>query len=195
MLGFQDETWWSRLALPALHSWAATDRPLRLVERAVADDDPDPKALACYGVQLRRAGHSGHPEQPNEVWLRFVDGRPVSALTLEFLAWSCTRLEQAGVRVWALVWDNAPWHVSKAVRTWVRAHNRQVKQAGQGVRLLVAYLPTKSPWLNPIEAQWARAKRVVVEAERLLTAQEVADRVCAHFACPHEPHLIQEKAS
>ena len=192
MLGFQDETWWSRLALPALHSWAEADRSLRLVERAVADDDPDPKALACYGVQLRRGSQL---EQPDEVWLRFVDGRPVSTLTLEFLAWGCARMEQAGVRVWALVWDNAPWHVSKAVRAWIRAHNRQVKQAGQGVRLLVCYLPTKSPWLNPIEAQWARAKRVVVEAERLLAAQELADRVCAHFGCPHEPHLIQEKAS
>ena len=38
MLGCQDETWWSRLALPALHSWAEADRPLRLVQRAVADD-------------------------------------------------------------------------------------------------------------------------------------------------------------
>ena len=192
MLGFQDETWWSRLALPARHSWAEADRPLRLVERAVADDDPDPKALACYGVQLRRAGQ---PDQPDDVWLRFVDGRPLSALTLEFLEWGCARLEQAAVRVWVLVWDNAPWHVSKAVRAWVRTHNRQAKHAGHGVRLLVCYLPTKSPWLNPIEAQWARAKRVVVEAEHLLTAQELADRVCAHFGCPHEPHLIQEKAS
>jgi transposase len=192
VLGFQDETWWSRLALPALQSWAEADRPLRLVERAVADDDPDPKAVACYGVQLRQAGHL---DQPDALWVRFVDGRPVSALTVEFLAWSCARLEPRGVRVWALIWDNAPWPLSKAVRAWIRAHHRQVKQAGQGIRLLGCYLPTKSPWLNPIEAQWARAKRVVVEAERLLTAQDLADRVCAHFGCPHEPHLIQEKAS
>lgn len=189
MLGFQDETWWSRLALPALQSWAEADRPLRLVERAVADDDPDPKALACYGVQVRRTG------QPDELWLRFVDGRPVSALTREFLEWGCARLESAGVRVWALGWDNASWHRSKAVRAWIRAHNRQVKQEERGVRLLVCSLPIKSPWLNPIEAQWVHAKRVVVEAEQLLTAQELADRVCAHFGCPHEPHLIQEKAS
>src|SRR5262249_27327239 len=32
VLGFQDETWWSRLARPALHAWAEDDRPLRLVE-------------------------------------------------------------------------------------------------------------------------------------------------------------------
>src|SRR5918995_3903997 len=38
VLGFQDEGWWSRLALPALHSWAEPDQPLRLVEQAVAKD-------------------------------------------------------------------------------------------------------------------------------------------------------------
>src|SRR5438045_4185326 len=48
-LGFEDEVWWSRLAQPALHSWAEPGQPLRLVEQAVAQDDPDPKALACYG--------------------------------------------------------------------------------------------------------------------------------------------------
>jgi hypothetical protein len=46
-LGFQDETWWSRLARPALHAWAEPDQPLRLVEQTVATNDPDPKALAC----------------------------------------------------------------------------------------------------------------------------------------------------
>ena len=50
-----------------------------------------------------------------------------------------------------LIWDNASWHVSHEVRTWIRAHNRAVKQTGQGVRLVPCLLPIKSPWLNPIE--------------------------------------------
>ncbi len=29
------------------------DDPLRLVTQAVARDDPDPKALACYGLLVR----------------------------------------------------------------------------------------------------------------------------------------------
>src|SRR5207249_8068482 len=49
VLGFQDETWWSRLALPALHAWSAGE-PLHLVERAAERTDPDPKALCCYGL-------------------------------------------------------------------------------------------------------------------------------------------------
>ena len=30
VLGFEDEVWWSRLAQPALHTWAAPDQPVRL---------------------------------------------------------------------------------------------------------------------------------------------------------------------
>jgi len=89
-----------------------------------------------------------------------------------------------------LVWDNASWHVSQLVRTWLRPHNRQVKETGQGVRLLPCYLPIKSPWLNPIEPTWLHSKKRVVEPARLLSAAELAERVCASFRCPHHPHLI-----
>jgi hypothetical protein len=182
-LGFADEVWWSRLAQPHLHAWAETDQPLRLVEQTVAKDDPDPKALACYGVLLRRTS------QAEAVWLRFVDGRPVSGLTTQFLAWCCPQLEALGVPVWVLIWDNASWQVSKAVRAWIRAHHRQVKQHGHGVRMLVCFLPVTSPWLNPIEPKWVHSKRALVEPTRLLSAQEVAERVCAYHGCAHEPHL------
>ena len=148
--------------------------------------------MACYGVLLRQVG------QPEHVWLRFVDGRPVSAVTEQFLGWCCGQLQAAGVRVWVLIWDNASWHVSKRVRAWIRTHNRQVKQdrQGHGVRILSCYLPVKSPWLNPIEPKWVHTKRAIVEPARLLSAHEVADRVCAYFACPHDPHLsIPEKVA
>jgi len=186
-LGFQDEVWWSRVAQPRLHSWAESDRRLRLQELTPAPDDPDPKALACYGLLVRRLSE---PALPEHMLLRFVDGRPVSALTLDFLAWGCQSVARQRVRVLALIWDNAPWHLSRAVRTWIRAHNRQVKRQGRGVRLLVCYLPSKSPWLNPIEPKWLHAKRAIAEPARLLSAGELADRVCARFGCAHEPHLV-----
>jgi len=126
--------------------------------------DPDPKALACYGVVLRQVGEA------ERVWLRFVTGRPVSVITEQFLGWCCTRLTAAGVRVWVLIWDNASWHVSKRVRAWIRLHNRTVKRGGQGVRIVVCYLPVKSPWLNPIEPKWVHSKRAIVEPARLLSA-------------------------
>ncbi|HEV2459715.1 MAG TPA: transposase, partial [Ktedonobacterales bacterium] len=171
--------------------------PLRLVEQTVAGDDPDPKALACYGLLLRRAGL---PEQDDAVWLRFVAGRPVSAITTQFLDWCSTKLKAQGTPVWVLIWDNASWHISKAVRTWIRTHNCAVKHDGHGVRLVVCCLPVKSPWLNPIEPKWVHSKRAIVEPTRCLTAQELAKRVCAYHGCPHEPHLtlpdpVLDKAS
>jgi hypothetical protein len=99
-----------------LHAWAA-DEPLRLATHAA---DPEPKALACYGLWL--------PE-PGRTMLRFVAGRPVSGVTRAFLAWVAGQLAAEGVRVLVLVWDNAPRHVSRAVRAWTRVHNRQVKAA------------------------------------------------------------------
>lgn len=193
-MGFEDEVWWSRLASPALKSWAEPDQPLRLVEQTVAKDDPEPKALACYGLLVRWAQPAGGWQE--EAWLRFVDGRPVSAVTIPFLAWCCRKLAAAGKEALLLVWDNASWHISHAVTDWIRTHNRTVKQDGQGVRVVACPLPVKSPWLNPIEPKWVHGKRKVIEPARLLTAQELQERVCAAFGCAHEPHLaIPEHAA
>ncbi len=187
-LGFEDEVWWSRLARPALHAWAEPDRPPRLVEQAVAKDDPDPKALACYGLLVRWWERPDRPPH-EETWLRFADGRPVSGVTTPFLAWCCDKLAAAGKTALLLVWDNASWHISQHVRGWIRRHNRDVKRTGRGVRIVPCPLPIKAPWLNPIEPKWAHGKRRVAEADGLLTSTELADRVCDVYGCPHEPHL------
>jgi transposase len=189
LLGFADEVWWSRLAHPALYAWQEDDLPLRLIEQTVARDDPDPKALACYGLLARCWDTAG--QRHEDLWLRFVEGRPVSAVTIDFLLWSAARAQERGKRAVLLIWDNASWHDSQIVRSWVRRHNRAVKQAGHGVRLIVCYLPTKSPWLNPIEPKWLAGKKRVAEPTRLLSARELEDRVCAAFGCAREPHLIQ----
>jgi len=192
-LGFEDEVWWSRVAQPSLHSWAEPAAPLRLQELAPPQADPDPKALACYGLLVRRPGC---PAAQERMLLRFVDGRPISAVTIDFLQWSCQSLARQRVKVLALIWDNASWHISRAVRTWIREHNRQVKRTGKGVRILVCYLPSKSPWLNPIEPKWMHGKRAIVEPARLLSGDELAERGCARFGCAHEPHLMApEKVS
>ena len=163
---------------------------MRLLEQSVAKDDPDPKALAGYGVLLRSA-----EGQPEEVWLRFVDGRPVSAITTQFLADCCTRLATRGKDALVLVWDNASWHISKAVKSWTREHNRQVKRAGGGVRILTCQLPVKAPWLNPIEPKWVHGKRAVAEPARLLPASELEQRICDYFRCHRQEHLIAQQAA
>jgi transposase len=186
-LGFADEVWWSRVAQPHLASWADDGAPLRLIEQATGRDDPDPKALACYGLLVRQWDDVGQRDE--RMLLRFVDGRPVSALTTRFLAWCCERLAAQGKKALLLVWDNASWHVSKAIRGWIGAHNWAVKHGEAAVRIIVCPLPTKSPWLNPIEPKWMHGKRRIVEPARLLTAEEIAVRVCDCFSCVHESHL------
>jgi len=76
--------------------------------------------------------------------LRFVDGRPVSNITTQFLACCCIELERQGKTAWLLIWDNASWHSSKIVRTWIHEHNQQVKLEGTGVRILPLFLPKQS---------------------------------------------------
>ena len=156
--------------------------PLQELERA--KDDADPKALACYGLLLRR-----RPQHADQMLLRFVDGRPVSAVTCDFLAWCCERLAGEGITGWFLIWDNASWHKSQQVRDWIGVHNRSVKQTGQGVRIVACFLPSKSPWLNPIEPKWVHGKRAVSEPDRLLSADEVESRVYAYYGCTPEAHL------
>jgi DDE superfamily endonuclease len=169
-----------------MHTWTAGDAPLRLVAHTVPKDDPDPKALACYGLLLRQPPAS---EASGEaLWLRFVDGRPVSAITTQFLSWCCGRLAAMGMTTLILVWDNASWHVSGTVRRCLREHNQRVHREG-GVRIVPCFLPTKSPWLNPIEPTWGQGKRRIVEPARLLTAREVEERVCAALGCPLADHL------
>jgi len=153
---------------------------VRLLQKVPRKDDPEPKALCCYGLYL--------PEL-EQTWLRFVDGRPMSAITRQFLGWCCQRLEAVGKKALLVIWDNASWHKSHEVRDWINAHNLQVKASSHGVRIVAWLLPTKSPWLNAIEPRWIHGKRKVTEPERLLGAYELADRVCGVFGCPHYEHL------
>ena len=60
-----------------------------------------------------------------------------------------------------------------------RAQPCLVKLTGKGVRILPLFLPKQSPWLNPIEPTWIHGKRCVVEPNGLLSAKQLAERICA----------------
>src|SRR5712691_2260270 len=89
-LGFEDETWWSRVAQPARQAWTPARQPLRVVEQTVPPTDPDPKALACYGLLVQERTSQGVRQE--DVGLRFVADRPVSAVTVAFVTWGCAKL-------------------------------------------------------------------------------------------------------
>jgi hypothetical protein len=184
-LGFADEVWGSRLAPPEQHRWIEERGIPRLHALEGPKADTDPKALACYGVLLRCASPPA-----DQMLRRFVDGRPVSAVTVAFLAWCSERLAAQAITALFLLWDNASWHKSQAVRAGLRQHNQRVKATGHGVRIVACRLPVKSPWLHPIEPKWVHGKRAVAEADRMLSAQELASRVCAYYGCDPEAHLV-----
>jgi putative transposase len=61
-----------------------------------------------------------------------------------------------------VAWDNATTHADDEVEAVLRA------AAG---RLVLLYLPTYSPWLNPIEMLWRHFRREVTHCELFVTLQ------------------------
>ena len=178
------------MAQPAVAAWTATGQPLRLVEQAVAQGEP--KAVACYGL-LVRWWEDPRDDPAEALWLRFVDGRPISGVTTRYLAWCCARLAATGKTALLLVWDNASWHGSQEVRTWIATHNRAVAAGAAAVRIVACPLPSKSPWLNPIEPKWTHGKKRVAEPARLLTMEELECRVYDALGADHADHLTMPK--
>ena len=63
-----------------------------------------------------------------------------------------------------VAWDNASTHQDKEIEAIVRS------AAG---RLVLLYLPTYSPWLNPIEMLWRHFRREVTHCELFLTLKDL----------------------
>jgi transposase len=129
------------------------------------------KALACYGAVR---------QDKEAVLLAFSAGQPDSLQTWQFVMGLLAIARAENKRVLVIIWDNASWHKSKDLRQWIRAYNQAAK-AKHEPRLIVHRLPTKSPWLNPIEPCWLHAKRAVCEPNGELTASELRKRLCEHF--------------
>jgi transposase len=171
MLVDQDECWFSRFAQPQLHAFTTAENNLRLIQREPDKGETD-KALACYGAVC---------DQTKERFFSFADGQPNSEKSIAFLSTLLAVAQERCQRVLVVIWDRATWHKSKKVTRWVRQHNRQVKLKEQGVRLLTCLLPSKSPWLNPMEPIWLHTKRKVVEPDGDLSVNVLKERLCAQF--------------
>lgn len=184
MLVDQDECWFSRFAQPEMHTFAAAENNLRLVQREPEKGEAD-KAIACYGAVC---------DQTKERYFCFADGQPNSDKSIAFLSTLLAVAKERDQRVLVVIWDRASWHISKMVSRWVRQHNRQVKKAKEGVRLLTCLLPTKSPWLNPMEPIWIHAKRKVVEPDGDLSVNVLKERLCSHFQTDLEAATLKVSA-
>ncbi len=80
-----------------------------------------------------------------------------------------------------VAWDNATTHEDDEVEAVVR---------GAAGRLILLYLPTYSPWLNPIEMLWRHFRREVTHCElfenlkALVSAAQ--DFFNGHNRCPQQ---------
>jgi putative transposase len=72
-----------------------------------------------------------------------------------------------------VAWDNASTHADDAIEAVVRA------AAG---RLVLLYLPTYSPWLNPIEMLWRHMRREVTHCELFETMAALVTAAYDFFA-------------
>jgi transposase len=178
VLGFEDEVWWSRLARPSLSTWTDGD-PQKIQLLMQDNDDPDPDAIACYGI-LRSDTH--------KVMVRFVEDRPLADVTIQFVDWFCRVVSEEGKKVLIVVWDDASWHTAEVIPQWVVEHNSRAKRRGRA-RIVICELPVASPWLNNIEPCFRHAKKNILEPSRKLTSQETTERVCEHFECEMLPYL------
>jgi len=170
----QDECWFSRFTHPQGHSWALAAQPTRLIERSPAKDEPD-KALACFGAVR---------QDTKQRYLFFAQGQPNTDYTIAMLQHLVQVAAAEDKAALIVIWDRASWHHSQPLKAFLRAHNQQAKAEG-GVRILTFLLPTKSPWLNPMEPIWLHAKRQVDEPDGQLSADELTQRLCDHFQVEH----------
>ena len=127
-VGFCDECWWSRVALPTLRAGA------RKAFHFVSFNGRSPKTIPS-----RRPSPATDSTCTRSVTLgcaSWMAGR--QQYNTPFLEWSRREaLEEIGKKVLLLIWDNASWHVSKEVRRWLygklSAPTAVSKRVGEGV--------------------------------------------------------------
>jgi putative transposase len=94
-------------------------------------------------------------------------------------------LEQHPTETVYVAWDNATAHADDEVEAVVRS------AAG---RLVLLYLPTYSPWLNPIELLWRHLRREVTHCELFESVKALVTAAQNFFArynrCPERVLLI-----
>ncbi len=119
-------------------------------------------------------------DESQEAFLRWADGQPDSGGMVRFLDALMAYWSQQGKRFIVLFWDHAPWHKSAQTRTWIRAYNQRAKREGL-TRLIVCFLPVRSPWLMPLEAVFGYTKHQILGDRLFGAVAELRDAVQEYF--------------
>ena len=81
-----------------------------------------------------------------------------------------------------VAWDNATTHQDDEVEAVIR---------GAAGRLVLLYLPTYSPWLNPIEMLWRHFRREVTHCELFKNVKALINAAYEFFTrYNNTPHLV-----
>ena len=161
-----DQSWFSRWPY-RFRAWAAKDAPLRVAQRW--NEKVDTTAL-----------YAALDDKSQEAFLRWSTGQPDSEETVQFLEELMAHCTQNGLRFIVLIWDKAPWHTSKRTRAWIRAYNHRAKEENR-TRLIVCQLPTRSPWLMPLEPIFGWTKHQVLGGRLFQTVAQLQAAVELNF--------------
>jgi transposase len=160
----------------AILAWARRDPSIRVVFQDESWFSGTPKAVGQYGQrgQPRTAAVVKPAHKSKGAWVLYAALEVVTGRVQRFYAPRCNQTfvrqqletllaqaQAAGKRALVVIWDNASWHTAKALRRWYYRYNQVAKRDG-GVRLLLVPLPSRSPWLNPLEPIFGQAKRRLV---------------------------------
>jgi transposase len=161
-----DQSWFSRWPY-RFRAWAAKDAQLRVAQRW--SEKVDTTAL-----------YAALDDESQEAFLRWATGQPDSEETVRFLEELMAHCFQSGLRFIVLIWDKASWHTSRRTRAWIRAYNRRAKEKAR-TRLIVCQLPTRSPWLMPLEPIFGWTKHQVLGGRLFQTVAELQAAVELYF--------------
>jgi transposase len=161
-----DQSWFSRWPY-RFRTWVAKGAPLRVAQRW--SEKVDTTAL-----------YAALDDESQEPFLRWATGQPDSEETVQFLEALMAHCTQNGLRFIVLIWDKAPWYTSKRTRDWIRAYNRRAREDAR-TRLLVCQLPTRNPWLMPLEPIFGWTKHQMLGDRLFQTISQLQTAVERYF--------------
>lgn len=144
-------------------------------------DDDLPRVAKRWSEKVQTTAlYAALDDESQTTFLDWADGQPNSDRTITFLEALLAHWNEQDKRFIVLFWDHAPWHTSKQTCNWIRAYNRRAKQHGL-TRLIVSYLPVRSPWLMPLEAIFGYLKHQVLGDRRFDTITALRAAVERYF--------------
>ena len=149
-LEYTDESWFVAQESSGIKnhqtgsSWSYIGRP----ETVPTSSSKGKKTLPIY---------AGMSVKDRQIRYMFTERTNTDA-SIAYLGWRARDCRERGIRKLYIVWDNASFHLSKALKHWLERHNEKVKQE-DGTFIELVPMPNKSPWLNLIEVVFRWLKR------------------------------------